>query len=457
MNLSVIELLACVVTVMLGLLPCFLALSKIKSATDYNLGGRTSNEFLVAGSILGTLIGGAATVGTAQIAFLSGVAAWWFALGSGLALIIMACFYAKPLRNSDFTTISEILGKAYNPYAAILGSISASSGIFFSVVASTLTALHLISRIFNIGYLASSITLIIMTSSIIFFGGFNGSGKTGLFKLGTILLTILYGGLWAYHDMEYFSGMRKIFIDSHWFDIFSYGTQQSLVNLLSLVIGVISTQSYVQAIFSARNSQTALRGCLLAAFIVIPLGLPSIIIGMYMAAHHPNINSIEALPLFLITYLPDWLGGIGIGALLLSSFGSISGLALGVSTMLSNDICKKIWRNISPQKLLLINRLNVLSTIILATIFTFLNLDSEILKWNFLSMALRGCAIFIPLSFAIFSTFPIQPYTGVVAILLGIIISCFWDYSFGQYINSIYPSLIISFLILLYGICFNNE
>ena len=454
---SKLQLFMAVVTVLAGLLPGIIAAKKIKSATDYSVGGRKANEFLVAGSIIGTLVGGAATVGTAQLAFIIGIAAWWFTLGSGIALIIMALFYARPLRSSGFTTISELLGKTYNPYAAILGSLSASSGIFFSVVASSLTALHLIARIFNIGFFNSAIILILITSSIVFFGGISGSGNTGLLKLGTILLTILYGGLCAYHDMDSLQGIQQIFPSSPWLNLFSYGTQQSLVNLLSMIIGVISTQSYAQALFSARDSQTALRGCIIAALIVIPLGLPSVAIGMFMAIHHPNISSIDALPLFLITYLPDWLGGIGIGALLLSSFGSISGLALGVSTMFSNDICKKLWINLSPSKLLLVNRLNVLSTIFLAIAFTYFHLDSEVLKWNFLSMALRGCAIFLPLSFAIFCASPIHPYTGVLSILSGIIISCFWDFSFGEYVNSIFPSLIISFLILLYGICFKKE
>ncbi|MBQ7883710.1 MAG: sodium:solute symporter family protein [Phascolarctobacterium sp.] len=457
MQPSKLQLLIAMLTVLLGLLPGIMAAKKIKSAADYNVGGRKANQFLVAGTIIGTLVGGAATVGTAQIAFITGIAAWWFTLGSGIALIIMAFFYAKTLRNSGLTTISELLGQKYNPYASMLGSLSASCGIFFSIVASSLTAIHLIANIFNTSLLTSASIIIIITSGIIFFGGISGSGKTGLFKLGAILLTILYGGLCAYHDMGYFSGMQQTFTYSPWFNLFSHGTQQSLVNILSMIIGVISTQSYAQAIFSAQDSQAAFRGCILAALIVIPLGLPSVMIGMFMSIHHPNINSIEALPLFLIMYLPDCLGGIGIGALLLSSFGSISGLALGVSTMFSNDVCKKLWHDISPQKLLLTNRLSVLAVIILATIFTYFNLDSEVLKWNFLSMALRGCGIFLPLSFAIFCVRPIHPYTGVLSILAGIIISCFWDSCFGQYINSIFPSLIIGLVILLYGICFNDN
>ena len=64
---------------------------------------------MVAGSIAATIIGGAATIGTAQGGFTFGFAAWWFTLGSGIGFLIMAAFYARPLRKSGLTTISEYL------------------------------------------------------------------------------------------------------------------------------------------------------------------------------------------------------------------------------------------------------------------------------------------------------------------------------------------------------------
>ena len=94
--------------------------------------------------------------------------------------------------------------------------------------------------------------------------------------------------------------------------------------------------------YSNIRKKTAAMGCITAALIVIPVGLPSVMIGMYMSVMHPQINSIDALPLYLVTYLPDWLGGIGLGALLISALGSLSGLALGVGTSIVNE---NVWEN----------------------------------------------------------------------------------------------------------------
>ncbi|MBQ1516561.1 MAG: sodium:solute symporter family protein, partial [Lachnospiraceae bacterium] len=53
---------------------------------------------VVAGLIMGTLVGGSSTVGTAQLAYNYGMSAWWFTLGAGISCLILAVIYVKPLR-----------------------------------------------------------------------------------------------------------------------------------------------------------------------------------------------------------------------------------------------------------------------------------------------------------------------------------------------------------------------
>ena len=54
--------------------------SKVKTAADFSTGGRQASTFIVSGTIMGTLVGGASTIGTAQLAFQYGFAAWWFTI-----------------------------------------------------------------------------------------------------------------------------------------------------------------------------------------------------------------------------------------------------------------------------------------------------------------------------------------------------------------------------------------
>ncbi len=452
MHLSTIHIVSIIITLLVTLLPGIIASRKIKSDDDYNVGGRSAGVGIVAGSIIGTIVGGAATVGTAQLGFKLGLTAWWFTLGSGIALFIMAAFYAGPLRRSGLTTVAEFLVENYGKPAGWLASISASAGIFFSIVASTLTALHLIAGVFSIDLAAAAVIIVVITAGLVFFGGISGSGMAGLFKIVLIFASIFVGGVYAYYFCGTYKGIEQAFPAFPWFSLFGRGLEDGLVSLGSMIVGVISTQSYVQALFSAKNSRTAAAGCVAAGLIVIPVGLPSVMIGMFMHLAHPDINSIEALPLFLLTYLPDWLGGIGIGAVMLSALGSIAGLALGIGTMVSRDIVHNIWLRASSVDLLWASRFSVLAVTVLAIIFVFFHLDSSVLEWNYLSMALRGSGIFLPLTFAIFFPNKVRASMGVGAIGAGIFAACAWKHISPWQINSLFPALVYSLLFLIAGI-----
>ena len=62
---------------------------------------------VVAGLIIGTLVGGSSTVGTAQLAFEYGMSAWWFTLGSGFACLVLALGY--PSHKSTVVELKDSL------------------------------------------------------------------------------------------------------------------------------------------------------------------------------------------------------------------------------------------------------------------------------------------------------------------------------------------------------------
>lgn len=457
MNLSTTHIISLVLTLIITLLPGIVAARRIKSADDYNVGGRSAGAGLVAGSIIGTIVGGAATVGTAQLGFKLGLTAWWFTLGSGIALLLMALFYAVPLRRSGLTTVSEFLVTNYGKPAGWLASISASAGIFFSIVASTLTALHLVAGLFGVGLEIAAVLLLFIVMCFVFFGGISGSGMAGLLKIILVFATIFVGGILAYVDMGSWGGLHAAFPEASWFSLFGRGLEDGLVSLGSMIVGVISTQTYVQAIFSAKDSRTAAAGCITAALVVIPVGLPSVLIGMFMHLHHPEISSIDALPLYLATYMPPVLGGMGLGAVLLSALGSIAGLSLGVGTMISRDIIKNIWQQASSVNLLWASRFSVLAVSASAVIFVFYHLDSSVLEWNYLSMALRGSGIFLPLTFAVFFPGRIRPSMGVAAIGAGIFAACTWKWISPWDINALFPALVYNLVFLVPGLFWGKD
>ncbi len=457
MQLTKVHFASMILTLLLTVLPGIIAARRVKSADDYNVGGRSAGSGLVAGTIIGTIVGGAATVGTAQLGFKLGLTAWWFTLGSGIALLLMAAFYATPLRRSALTTIPEFLVTSYGRGAGYLATASSCAGIFFSVVASTLTALHLVAGIFDVPLPVAAVLIIIITACFVFFGGLSSSGMAGIFKIVLIFASIFVGGVLAYCDMGSWQGLKQSFTPFPWFSLFGRGVEDGLVSLGSMIVGVVSTQTYVQAIFSARDSKTAATGCAAAALVVIPVGLPSVVIGMFMHLQHPEINSIDALPLYLVTYLPHWLGGIGLAAVMISALGSIAGLALGVGTMLARDVIHNIWQDANGKAQLWASRLSVLAVSIAAMVFVFFHLDSSVLEWNYLSMALRGSGIFLPLTFCVFFPGRVRASMGLAAMGAGVFTAVFWKYISPWQISSLLPALCYSLFFLLIGLAWGKK
>ena len=102
MELTFLHIVIMLVTVMVVIGGGIYAARSVKSAEGYSLGGRNAGVTLVAGSIAGTVVGGGATVGTAQMAFTLGLP-----LGLVLLSLLWACFMQnlcevqdwKPYRN----------------------------------------------------------------------------------------------------------------------------------------------------------------------------------------------------------------------------------------------------------------------------------------------------------------------------------------------------------------------
>ena len=107
MQLSILQISIIAVTIAIALGGGIYAARSVHSAEGFSLGGRSAGVPMVAGTIAGTCIGGGATVGTAQLAGTVGLSAWWFTIGTGLALVIMGLFYAKPLRGTALETIAD--------------------------------------------------------------------------------------------------------------------------------------------------------------------------------------------------------------------------------------------------------------------------------------------------------------------------------------------------------------
>ena len=428
------------------------AARSVKSAEGYSLNGRKAGPTMIAGAIAGTCVAGSSTIGTAQLAYSYGLCAWWFTLGVGLGLILMATMYAKPLRKSGLETLPQYLRLHYGQAAGLLTSIISSTGILFSAVASALSGIALIALIFHLQAWEAAVIIAILVMASVFFGGLKGAGLAGLLKMAAIWIALAAAGIGACHGLAQVPHFLHVFAPVHWFNPFARGVPETVANLAAIIVGMICTQTYIQAIFSATDSKTAARGTLIAAALSIPVGLPCVAVGMYMHIAHPHMAAIYALPLYLASELPPILGGIGLAGILFSVVGSISGLALGIGTMIANDIGRNLFGIGSSRRLLGINRAMVLAVTALALGVALTHADSQVLDWNYMSMALRGAGVFLPMALAIFWPHRLGANWAVLSMAASTGLAVIGRFVFALAINPLFVGLFVSFSVVGLGL-----
>ncbi|OPX88043.1 MAG: putative symporter YidK [Pelotomaculum sp. PtaB.Bin104] len=425
---------------------------QVRKASDFSVGGRNAGPILITGTIAGTLVGGATTIGTAELAFKFGLSAWWFTLGAGLACLMLSLLIGRLHRDPDLATVPQFLVKTYGPIAGPVASVFSSAGIFINIVAQVLSAIALLGAMFHLNSLYAALIAVILVVCYVIFGGVMGTGIVGSVKVVLLYVSLLVTGGLAYSKAGGLSGLVQSFPPFPWFSLFGRGLTVDLAAGFSVIVGVLSTQTYWQAMFSGKDVLAAQRGALLSAVLIMPCGLAGIAVGMYMKLAFPDLPAAEALPAFVIKFLPPWFGGLVLAVLLVAVIGTAAGLALGISTMLTWDFYKKfIDIHADDYRILVVSRIILVAVIGATIIFAIGNLKTMILEWSFLSMGLRGATIFLPLLGAIFFRKYVSPAGGALALVAGPVADLAWKLFFPNGMDPLYAGLLASFLALVLG------
>ena len=435
---------------------------KVRSAEDFSGGGGKAGPWIVCGAIMGTLVSGQATIGTAQLAFNYGMSAWWFTLGSGIGCLILAIAYVVPLRRSGCTTLLQIVSKEYGPKAEALGSALCSIGIFVSVVAQILAATALLTTILPLNHLAAALISIVLMAFYVVFGGVWGAGMGGVAKLILLYVTSILGGVLVFGLAHGFSGLMETLnallagtelgnlagltdgaaVHSRFTSLIARGASKDIGSGLSLILGVLSTQTYAQGVWSGKSDSAARKGSLLSALLIPPIGIACILIGLYMRGHCVTADELAALqaagqslpegmtvlssssqvfPVFAVTCMPKLLGGVVLGTLFMTVVGGGSGLALGMASILVTDIFARKSRRVreSSSAALIVTRGAILAILVIAAAVAILVPGAMINDFGFLSMGLRGAVVFLPLCGGLWLKGKIAGQYAVASIVAG--------------------------------------
>lgn len=405
----------------------------VRSTRDFTIAGSRAGWQIVAGIIVGALVGGSSTVGTAQAAFVYGLPAWWFTLGAGLGCLVLAGCFARPLRVSNVETLPQFLVASFGTPMRPLIAVCDSIGIFMTIPGQVAAALALLAVLLpwpEIAIIAVAGLLIVL---YVFTGGAISAGAAGFVKLLIAFAALIVFGAVALALGGGVSGFEAA-LPRGYFDLFGNGLWKDLGSGIGIILGVLTTQVYVQAVLAGRNVQQSRLGAVIAGIGTTVFGLGGVAVGMFMKVHEPTIRPAEALPLFAAHYFPGILGGMLIGAILITVITCAGGLALGIATMVTRDLYQQLLRpGMRDGEGVAVARTVIVAVVILGLFVGASNVMKLIINYSFLAFAFRADVILVPLIVAVFfgRSRLCGTGAGIGAVLGGMLANIGWSLGLG--------------------------
>jgi SSS family solute:Na+ symporter len=402
---------------------------KIKTPFDYFLAGKKTGVWQVSGSLLATILGGSAILGTIGLSASQSWASAWYILAASLGLFGLLPIVKKVYLQGKFT-LPELIGQYYGESARKVTSLIIPVAWLGIVAAQIIAGAQILVSFFNMTYSSGVFLTGIIFIIYTYIGGQVSIMKTDLFQsffiLGGVILTAVLIP----------SNQSTLVPD--FTSQFPFNQHYSPFDLFILILTFSSTfvvgPDIYSRVFCAKDSKTAFRSVLIVALILIPFAFVLSYVGIYAAALHPGAQNSSALVNLANVYLPEWATGILVAALISAVLSTASTTLLTASMILSELFHKDInnQKSFKQTKFLLI---------VVGILSMFISLKvTSIVSSLLMALSFYSGAFIIPMVAALFNL----PYnkrfsiaamlSGGILALTGKLMMTFYDLESGQYV-----------------------
>ena len=285
--------------------------------------------------LMSEFIGTSSTLGTAQTAYESGIWAAWNLLSLGMGFLLYSRFIAPKVQESGEYTISGLLGKVYGRKMQMMTSFIMALALISVNVSQLTGGGATIAKLLNVSIPLAVIVVAAASVVIVALGGLRGVGYTNLihasFKyIGLISVCVVAYGLYGQ------SGLSFDALPSSYWSVHGLGLPKAVAWTIANIGAVFSTQYVLQSISSLNSPAEARKASIIAAVMVLPIGVIATYIGLAAKVLFPDIPSINAIPEFL-AYMSPWVGGIVVAAILASTFVTVLACTIGATALIMKD------------------------------------------------------------------------------------------------------------------------
>ncbi|MFN0109165.1 MAG: sodium:solute symporter family protein [Blastocatellia bacterium] len=407
------------------LLVGWLAARKVKdgSATDLILAGRSMPVWIATLTMTATWVDGGYLLGTAEGAFKSSLSLGiQGGLCFGISLILGGLFFAKRMRQLEFTTLIDPFEARFGKHWAAVLFIPAILGeVFWSA-----ELLAAIGSTFGVLLGMKLVTAILLSAVVIIaytmVGGMWSVAYTDAFQLGLVVLGLLVAMPFVFNAAGGLEASWSHYLATHaeqgmFFPPLqprgSFWTSQSIIGWwdvsLMLMLGGIPWNCYFQRALSCQTPRKAQLHSLFAGGLTILLTIPPLLLGVAAFKYNwpPDLlaqlqaHPSETLPMLLKHVAPPAVALLGFGAIIGAVTSSFSSSILSAASMISWNGCYRLlWPQLSVTQMKRIIRLSIV-LLGAAAVVMALKVQSVQALWFFTS-DLIFVLLFPQLVFALF-------------------------------------------------------
>jgi SSS family solute:Na+ symporter len=380
---------------------------------DFFLAEGSLTWWAIGASLIASNISAEQFIGMSGDGFFVGIAVSAYEWFAAIALIIIAVWFMPIYLKNKIFTMPQFLKTRYNESVALIMTIF---WLFLYIFVNLTSILYLgavaINGLLGGNYLHEIMILLMLFALIITLGGMKVIGYTDVIQVGVLIvgglattylaLTIVSdkfgsgGSAWAgFLDLmnqapDHFQLMQpKPTLTSTTIDqpenleiqkyVILPGVMMYLAGQWILHLNYWGCNQYITQRALGADLKTARSGILFAAFLKLMMPVIVMLPGiaayvLYKNGHLPQMGggSKDGAYSAILGFLPSGLKGLSVAALTAAIVASLAGKANSISTIFTLDIFKKYFnKNADEKKLVWTGRLAIVSSMLVALIFTW--------------------------------------------------------------------------------------
>lgn len=404
----------------------YFAKRKVRNDADFLVAGRSLPFFVVTGTLLATFVGSGSVIGGASFVFQNGPgAAIFFFAGTPIGAFIMYWFLARRIRDSEATTIPELIERRYGKHARTVASLIILLAYIGIVSYQFLGGGYALNIAFGLptwqGTLISAGVITLLAT----LGGLVSVAYTDFISAIIIFVSMLIGVPIVLSELGGFSGMLAALPSEQRSLTGGLSVGQAISYFLPLFLLLLGDQNLFQRFAAATDSTTARRsamGFMITGFISIVL---IVLLVSSTRVLFPDINPDTAMLIMAQQGLPGILGALLLSSVVALILTTGNSYLLSSSANLTQDIVTGLFNvSIPTAKRLVFNRISVAALGIVAYVLGAF--FPSVLAIQMYSYGMYGAAI-TPAFLAALLWKRATPMGGLAGMITGGVVTLVWE------------------------------